>query len=265
MTTLFDASLALAKILGNVQSSTTTAAGSATTVVDSTRTEIADYWNKGTIWITSGTDNGKSRKITDWALSGTTFTVPTLTDAPGSGASYSVIHGDWPQDKLWEFINRALTEIGDIPNYDTTLTTVANQEEYTLPSGVLDVRNVEVAASTAAPYSYQPYHGVWSVTTAGKLKFRTGREPDTTGYTIRLTYVDEHAALTADSGVVSSYVHINRLIWSAAIHAWNWRIQMAKTDEPMYTAQLQFAIAQAEKFKARHPIPSMTRAVRLSL
>lgn len=265
MATLFDATLALAKILGNVRSSTTTAAGTATTVIDSTRTEAAGFWNDGTIWLTSGTDSGKSRKITDWALSGTTFTVPTLTDAPGSGASYSVIDNAWPQDKLREFVNRALTEIGDIPNYDTSLTTVAYQEEYTLPAGVLDVRMVEVAASTASPYNYQPYHGVWRVTTAGKLRFNTDCEPGSTGYIIRLTYLDEHAELTADTGAVSSYVHMNRLIWAAAVHAWNWRIQMAKQDEPTYTAQIQFATAQAEKFKQRHPVNLPARPVRLSL
>jgi len=265
MTTLFDVSLALAKVLGNVRSSTTTSAGTATTVIDTTRTEPVDFWNGGTLWMTSGTDLGKSRKITDWALSGTTFTVPTMTSAPGSGAAYSVITADWPQDKLWDFINEALQDMGDVPVQDSTLTTVADQEQYTLPSGVYDVRLVEVATSKTAPYDYQPYHGVWKEIPSGKLEFATGREPVDTGYLIRLTYMGVHAAFTADTSAVSTYIHINRLKWAAAVHAWRWRIQMAKQDEPTYTAQWQFAIAQSEREKRLRPIPYIPRPVRLSL
>lgn len=265
MTTLYDASLALAKILGNVRSSTTTAAGSATTIVDSTRTEPADYWNTGTLWINSGTHAGKSRKITDWDLSTTTFTIPTTTTAAGSGVSYSVISGDWPQDKLWEFINAALREMGDVPAQDATLTTVGGQEEYTLPAGVSDVRLVEIGVNAATPYYYQPYHGVWHELASGVIQFASGMEPGDTGLPIRLTYMDAHAELTADTGTVSAYIHTDRLIWAAAVNAWRWRIQMAKQDEPTYAANLQEALARAEMYKRQRQAPYIPRPVRLSL
>lgn len=265
MTTLFDASLALAQVVTNVVNSVTTAAGTATTVIDSTRTEAADYWNNGTLFVTSGTHANKTRVITDWALSGTTFTIPTTTTAVGSGATYGVCTADWPRYKLWEFINRALREMGDVPAQDATLTTVADQEQYTLPAGVSDVRLVEVATNTATPYGYQPYSGVWRELPSGILQFDTGRAPVDDGLLIRLTYMDAHATMDDDADTISTYVHLDRVIWTAAAHGWLWRMQMSKEDEPTYTAQLQFAMAQAEKFKRLHPVPYIPRAARLSL
>jgi len=264
MTTLFDATLALARLLGNVRDSTTTGAGTATTVVDSTRTEADDFWNGGTLWVTSGTQSGKSRKITDWAFTGTTFTIPTTSTAVGSSATYSVITADWPQDKLNSFINAALRDIGDVPAEDATLTTVGGQEQYTLPTGVSDVRMVEVAQSEDTPYSYQPIWN-WRELPTGELQFDTGREPGDTGFYIRLTYMDAHAVMTADTSTVSTYVHLDRLTWAAAVHAWRWRMQVAKTDEPMYQLFYQEAVAQAEKYKRIRPTPYIPRPVRLSL
>jgi hypothetical protein len=155
--------------------------------------------------------------------------------------------------------------MGDVPAQDATLTTVADQEQYTLPAGVSDVRLVEIATSKTSPHEYQPYHGVWSEIASGTLQFFPGREPVDTGFLIRLTYMDAHAALTADTSTISTYVHLDRVIWAAAVHAWLWRIQLAKTDEPTYSAQLQFAMAQTEKFRRTRPVPYLPRPVRLSL
>jgi len=262
--TLFSISLALAKVLGNVRSSTTTAAGSATTIVDSTRTEPADFWNDGTLWITSGTHSGKSRKITDWALSGTTFTIPTTTTAAGSGVSYAVIDGNWPQDKLVEFVNRALVEIGDVPQTDASLTTTATLEAYALPTGVYNVRQVEIASELDTPYYYQHQHGTW-VEREGTLYFASGREPQEDDFLIRLTYMAPHAALTTDATTISDYIHADLLVWTAAVHAWRWRTQMGRGDEPTNTLFYQEALARAERERRLHPIPRPIKAVRNSL
>jgi hypothetical protein len=209
--------------------------------------------------------NGTSRKIIDWALATTTFTVPAMSSAAGSGASYSVITGDWPRDKLIEFINTALRDIGDVPKQDTSLTTVADQEAYTLPAGVNDVRMVEIATSTTSPYEYLRYVGTWRETEDGKIQFDTRYIPGVTGYTIRLTYVGKHAALVNDNDTVHALIHLDRLIWSAAVHAWRWRIQMAKQDEPMYQLSYNEAREMAERMRLAHPIIYRHRPVRLSL
>lgn len=261
MTTLFTATLSLAGILGNVRSSTTTAAGSATTLVDSTRTELVDYWNGGTLWITSGTHSGKSRKITDWALTTTTFTIPTTTTAAGSGVTYSLLDPAWPQDKLIEFINAALRELGDVPEQDTSLTTVANQRTYTLPAGVYGVRQVYVAGSLTEPYDYVPSYQ-WREFD-GCIEFDPGAEPDTSGYILRLVYHKAHAAVAADTDTISDYVNLTRLIWTAAVHAWRWRVQMAGKNHPEYTAYMNEAAQRAGLMERRHPMPRIPKAPRI--
>ena len=264
MTTLFDATLALAKVIGNVRSSTTTAAGSATTVIDSTRTEAADYWNGGTLWATSGAKSGTSRKITDWDLSTFTFAIPTTTNAIGSGASYSVLYGEWPQDKLIEFINLALQEHCKVLASDITTVTVANQESYTLPTGVSNVKRVELALNSTTPYSYAPHFG-WRELGDGTIKFDTGTEPDASGHILRLWYEAPHAVLTADTDVVSVYINPERLKWEAAVNAWQWRIARAGQDRPEYGQQLTFALAQAQQMRQRYPTKFFAKDPRLTL
>lgn len=262
MTTLFDATLALAKALGNLRSSTTTATGSATTIVDSTRTEPADYWNGGTLWITSGTHSGKSRKVTDWDLSTTTFTIPTTTTAAGNGVTYSLIAPDWPQDKLNEFVNSALRDIGSVPDTDVSLTTVANQRRYTLPASIYNVRRVEVAMELSdTPYDFAPSYG-WRELD-GYIEFDPGKEPTTSGYVIRLTYHAAHAVLSADTDTVSGYVAMERLVWEAAVYAWRWRLQMAGKDKPEYANYMNEAAQRAELAKRKYPTPRVPKAPRL--
>jgi len=263
MTILFDATLALAKVLGNVRGSTATG-GSTTTIVDSTHSEANDFWNDGTIWIQSGNAANNSRKVLDWVLSSTTYSVTAFSSAVANGNAYSVLVGDWPRDKLIDFINEALRDIGDVPAISTTLTTVANQEAYTLPAGVFNVTRVEVASEKVSPYGYVPQVGTW-YEQAGSLYFATNKEPQESGYIIRLTYASPHAVLDTDDDTISGYVHLSRLVWAAAVYAWQWRIQMSKEDEPMYGQQMAYAVAMAERDKMRHPISLPVKAPRNSL
>lgn len=261
--TLFTAMYELAQILGNVVTSTSTGAGSTATLVDSTRSEVADYWNEGILFIQGGTYASSSRRITDFASGTFTFT-PVLAGASGNGSAYSAIDGAWPRDKLIQFINRALRDIGDVPKTDTSLTTVARQESYTLPAGMLDVRRVEVAQYDTAPYYYLPYHGVWEVR-EGKLYFKSRYEPGWDGRIIRITYAGAHTALSADSDTVNAAIHLDRLIWRAAAHAWLWRVQMSKQDEPTYQTSLVFSQGQAALMERKYPISWPIKSPILSL
>lgn len=73
-------------------SGTTTADGLATTVIDTTRTELNDHWNGMALLITSGAQNGQVREITDWDLGTGTFTVAPAFGGPIlTGATYKVL------------------------------------------------------------------------------------------------------------------------------------------------------------------------------
>ncbi len=249
MTTLFKAALELAKVLGYLRSSTTTAAGTTTTLVDSARTEPDDFWNDGTLFITGGTYANNSRKITDFVNTTGTFTFsPALAGAPGSSISYSVINGDWPREMLFQFINQALQDIGSTPAVDTSLTTAKNTSSYSLPAGVYNIKRVEIAEDTADANPYIPWL-LWREFD-GKLEF-DGGIPDE-GKTIRLWYEKPHAEVTSDSSVISDYVDLPLLVWSAAVHAWRWRLQRVGGDNPIFLQMLNEAVANRNNLLAQN-------------
>lgn len=262
MTTLFYVSLWLAQTLGNVQTSVTTGAGDATHLVDTFYNQPDDYWNKGTAWILTGAQAGKSVRVSDFVQSTSTFTIDTTTLAVGAGQTWAVCSGDWPRYKLWEFINRALRRLGDIPTEDITTVVVADTYEYTLPTGAYNVVRVEQAHSASAPYYWQPIY-TWKEQD-GKLKFLPGKEPQIVGNVLRITYMAPHAEMDADADTISNYVHPDLLTAAAAVEAWRWRVQMAKEDQPLYQSFYAAALAQEALEKGRHPLPVITRAPRLA-
>lgn len=248
MATLFTAILSLAKVLGYVRSSTTTGAGTTTTLVDSTRTEVDDFWNDGTLFITSGTYANNSRKITDFVKASGTFTFsPALAGAPGSGVSYSVINGDWPREMLMQFVNQALQEFGSVPSTDVSLTTIKNTSSYTLPSGVYNVKRVEIGEDSSDAYPYIPWL-MWREI-GGKIEF-DGGIPDE-GKKIRLWYEAPHAEVTSDASSISNYVDLQLLVWSAAVHAWRWRLQRVGGDRPMFVQMFNEAVSNRNNLLAQ--------------
>lgn len=256
MTTLFNATLELAKVLGYVISSTTTADGSTTTLIDSARvTEVDDFWNGGTLWITSGTYSGNSRKVTDFLNSIGMFTFsPALAGAPGTGNTYSVINGDWPKEMLIQFINQALQDMGDVPAIDTSLTTTANTARYALPSGVYNIKRVEIEENISSAYPYIPWL-LWREID-GYLEFDL-QYPEA-GKTIRLTYEAKHATVSSDASIISNYVDLRLLVWSAAVHAWRWRMQRVGGDKPIFLQMMSEAIQNRDKLLAN---PEMRKRI----
>jgi len=255
MTTLAGAALSLAKLVSNVRSSTATG-GSVTTLIDTARTEPDDFFTGGTIWFLSGANLGKSAVITGWVLSTKTFTFATQT-ALVAGVLYAASPWDYPRDKLWEAINRALQGLENLPAEDVTLTTVADQEAYSIPAGCEDVRRVEIATQTAAPLQYFVSHH-WQIV-GSKIRFHWDYAPDTTGYTMRLTYIGLHNDLTTDISVITPYVHPELLQWVAAVEALRAKIQERGEDDVTIPKLLNDAQNMANIMRARYPILDVPR------
>jgi len=247
MTTLFDATLELAKILMPVVEGTGTS-GSATTLADTARTEPDDHFNQGTIFMRSGTDIGESAIITDFENTGGIFTFAALDDADPTGNLYSACERDYPRWLLIQAINEALQDF-DLPKKDTSLVTVDDQEAYDLPAGIRNITRVEIATDTSSPYDYKIHYNWTEVD--DDLWFDEGYEPHGDDYKIRLTYNAAHAALTADSGEVDPYVHIRALKWLAAVHALRWRYR-ARGREKKIEAELEEARAMAEIMRGKY-------------
>ena len=242
---LFDAIYNLAFLLQDFVRGT---AGSTTTLVDTVgRSEGDDFFDNGTLFIKSGNNADTAQVISAWNGTAKTFTFPTAL-ACAAADIYAAIPKDFPKGVLVESINQALIDIGDLPKTDVTLTTVANQEEYSLPSGVREVKRVEIAHSLTTPYMYT-LHLNWKER-EGLLVFDTLYEPGTTDYKIRLSYNVAHDEVSADSSTIDDLIERKLLTWKAAVYALRWRL--IRNPEEV-GARLNEAMAQEGRYARRAP------------
>lgn len=258
--TVFTAALELSKLLNDTQEGTATG-GSTTTLLDTSRTEPDDHFNGGTIWFISGNNANKSAVITDWAIGTGTFTFATQTGACAASNLYACASKDYPRWLLYQSINKALQSIGDILDRDTSLVTVEDQSDYTLPSGVYNVKRVEIALDSDAPYRWQIQRNWREI--EGKIVFDPGHEPLADDYTIRLTYMAPHSAIDDDTDTISDYIHKELLVWAAALHAYEWRMGRVERDEPWVKDARDRAQVMTEQMKMKHPILRLERDPRV--
>lgn len=212
MTKLFDIILSMASEALPVQSGTATG-GSTTTLADANHPTQSGYFTGGTLFFLDGAAAGTFTRID--GFDGSVFTFATQT-APGTASHYVAAPKSLSLDDMIGAVNEALATLGKTLADDATLTTVANQEEYTLPTGVSDIRQVEIATSLTTPYNYRPNH-FWNEI-AGKLRFRTRHIPVTAGYKMRITYRAPHAAVYLATAAINDYVSANWLKWAAMVN-----------------------------------------------
>lgn len=247
---LFDALYNLAFVLQDFVRSTATG-GSNTTLVDTVaRFEQADFFDNGTLFIISGNNANKAPVISAWDSTTKTFTFADQGAACAAGNIYAAIPKDFPKGTLVESINQALIDIGDLPKTDVTLTTVALQEEYTLPAGVEAIKHVDIAHSLVTPYNYIENFN-W-IEREGKLVFDAFMMPGIAGYKIRLSYNEPHAAVSADSDTIDDLINPRLLTWTAAVYALRWRFR--RNSEKAIGDALNEAIAQEARYARKRPI-----------
>ncbi len=244
---LFDALYNLAFVLQDFVRSTATD-GSTTTLIDTVaRFEGDDFFDNGTLFIRSGNNANKALVISAWDGANKTFTFATAS-ACAANDIYAAIPKDFPKGLLVESINQALFEIGDLPKTNITLPTVSASEEYTLPTGVKNVKRVEIAHSLVTPFNYVPHYN-WDER-EGKLVFDTDFEPGTTDYKIRLSYNAPHAEVNADGDTIDDLINKELLRWSSAAFALRWR--MIRNPEEV-EGRLNEALVNEAKYISKKP------------
>lgn len=215
MTTLFDMTKRLAfYLMTGWQSSAT--GGSVTSVVDTLATFSADQVG-GILFGITGDLANKTLVIT--SLTGTTqlnFATQTPSDF-AAGNRYAVTNSDFNREALRAFINEAARKYGRRETEDETLDTVAGQEEYTLPAGVSEVKEVWMASATVAPFGWMRlYH--WEEVN-GELRFPSGFAPQEEGYALRLVYQGSYTEMDADADDLPEDINEDLLFWQAAVEA----------------------------------------------
>lgn len=219
MTTLAEATRALAGVLGDVRTGKADS-GTTSTLVDAAQTARAGILSPGTLWLIDCTQpdiEGLSVAITKHDRN--TLHFATLSKTITAADEYAAFEGSkFEKHNLVKAINSALGDLPQHTTYNTATPTVAGQEEYSLPTGVSNVVSVEIALDTNTPVKKYSRHRHWNETDAGKLRF-LAYVPALTGYTIRIGYNSAHAERFADADVLNPGVKLERLKYEAAAHA----------------------------------------------
>lgn len=215
MTTLFDMTYRLAGFLMYMRRAAATGGGY-TSLVDSLATFSSDQVG-GTLFLFTGDLANKTLVVT--SLTGTTqvnFATQTPNDV-AAGNRYALACNDFDRETLRWAINEAVREYSKRRAEDETLVSVTDQEVYTLPAGVSDVKELWVAEETAEPYGWKQYFH-WDEVD-GDIRMPKGWTLALDDYKMRVVYRDAFAELDADADELPQDVDPELVFWAAAVHA----------------------------------------------
>lgn len=263
--TLSDLILKTAIELGVVRQGVATG-GATNTLIDTNllTTIDDDYYNQGTLIITK--DAGGAVDITGVYETISDFDGATGTITLQSGLATAVTADDKyaavaPRYKPYEIIqqlNNSLYLDGYIPVYDnTSITTAAQQREYTLPAAaVRDLRQVWLQTNENDSDRNIPrmiYNWTIQQATAGNDATLILDEDYQSGLAVYLVYGDQHPALETYDDVLHESIHPDRLIFDAAANAL--RAYRDRTRLKHLDASIDNLERKAGRAKEMNPLP----------
>jgi hypothetical protein len=194
--------------------------GSTSTLIDTDMNQQNFAFETGTLWIIASTNNaGLCRRVINHSEATLKLDGAVLSNAIIANDTY-FLAGPEPLefDDLYDCALEALRSYR-YEQVDTTLVVVANQEEYTLPTGVSNVYGIEIAENTTTPYSYSQYFYGWREIN-GKIYLPPEHIfSQAAGNKIKLRYVVPHATI-ALTGTISAGVNYPYLVADAIERAW---------------------------------------------
>jgi len=267
--TLFDCTYQLARALGVVSEGIATG-GSTTTILDTVeRLEENDFWNGGTAWIlydaagAGAAPQGEYQFISDFATSGGTITLRTaLTAAVAANDRYAIAGLRYPLQLLIQKVNETF---GVIEKTDiTTVDFASEQTEYSLPSDVLELKEVYIQTETddTNDNRWQKIYD-WEVQksatgTANKIIFN--RQFDST-VVAKLVYLTYHTKLIAATDKLDDSIHIDKVVYNAAHSCLLWR-QMKVGQSDDLSRELNYFQAKANEVNAEHAMTLPKRSAK---
>lgn len=217
MTTVADIALKVAREVTDVVDGVATA-GATTSLTDTnTLIQSNQYWDRGTLFIKSGTHAGKVLAITGHALNALTFSA--LGSAIAAGDRYSVIRGIYP----WQNIMTAIMQAMDgthVTGEDYSLTGDGETLDFTLPAGVYDIKRVLFKRDNMEWLASNHWAEI-----NGKLRFDYGYAP-VDGDKIHIFYKGQHADLSLYSDEISNEINVEWLKYKAAEQLLWWGVSM---------------------------------------
>lgn len=238
---------------------TVTSAGSANTITDtnwSWRTQPADIWKGGTYFQKkTGTTVWNAIRIAFSSTAGVVILTTNLPATPAAGDAYVLLGNAFPATILLQKLISFIDEYGDTITQNTSLLTVANQREYTIPdtaTAATRVVRVEVQ-SEGDQYRYNQALGVEIDDARGKIVFPY---PQAAGLTIRLTLRTSNRTEYSLANLPDMPDHISP-DWAAlevAARVARWRLMQSGEDAQKDTVRTQDLLERAARARtARAP------------
>lgn len=251
MLTLADITLAVARIVNpeNIVTGSATA-GTTTSLTDTSNlTQDQAYFDKGTLWILSGTHAGKVLTVT--GHNGNKLSFAALGSAISAGDRFAVLRAAYPWQQLKAAISTVLNdEAAYIDSENSALEGDGETLEFNLPSGVFSVKEVWIEDPSDNRNNYKAAH--WKEKN-GKLRFDFGYPPDD-GWTIRIIYRDQHAELTTYSDEINSGIDTAWLKYAAAKALLDWGMgKYGAQAEYRIEERMGFVMEKLKYLRAREP------------
>ena len=255
MTTLFDATLQVARALGELKMGTADSSGSTTTLVDSNIGGDDDDWNGGTLW---HIDDSEFSEISDYAEStGAVTLLDALTSATADGDRYAIADKEYPLNAIIDAVNQELT-MTRYPKTDTSTITIADEQtEYDLPADCDDLRQVyyEVEEdSNKHLWTRLPNWDVQKTATGSADKLVINWHGIASGYDLKLVYVTYHSAVYNDDDNIDESIPLARIVPAAVRNLMLRNLQDMNTADEAYGNFINMWEQRAERAKLRHPI-----------
>lgn len=255
--------------------------GSTTTAIDTKLTEELedgnedDIYKGGTLIVIedagglSAAPEGEASRITGYVASTTTITVsPALTTAIAAGDRILIAPPDFPLYDVIEQVNDALRGLGDIPVPNTSITTAANQTEYTLPLALKgqQLLNVEVQGITsdADDNRWVPVPNWRVVDAAGGTTGLLILPQLASGYTVKVWYLGKHPRVDAFDDYINEYLHPELVHAAAMARVLQWRNdsdRLRGAVQDHLIALEQKAWSQHDRERIIHPVSIPPRRV----
>ena len=257
--TLYDIALYVLDSVGELYYGTATG-GSTTTIIDTEIVEIASHeldWKNGSAFIVDTTDDaapkGSLSKIASYDHDGGVITLDETLTAIGAGDKYALSDDRFTIEHVISAINRALVDLGDIYQLDTSLSTSSTLTRYTLPSGISE-RNLSQVwfRNSSVSDREEPVGPIQHrVQPDGELILRTA---PSTGKVIELHWNGPHARMEASSDVLDPAVALARIVAEGTYVLVNRRLRQTEGEDRQLMRDWNSARADRDDARKKFPV-----------
>jgi len=206
---------------------------------------------------------GEYRNVSDYASTTKQLTVsPVFSVAVATGDYINLARGSiFPLNDVKRMCNNALRNLGDVVNIDTSLTTAAGQTEYTVPSGVIYSRIVDVryqrntGDSNDNKYTSIPFKVIPDASIGGADAIIEIEQLDS-GRTLQVISVAPHTTLVDYDDPISLDIHPSLAVIACAVECST--INRSYSEETGLTQRLQQEYAVE---LIRHPVRKYNKQI----